>query len=204
MAVRFYLVPLEEGMNPGSGNPVRGPKYFAWPYDPDPPALVMSVPWEMRDYGREPTALLAADLSPGDHALVAGMSDVTAVPVNLDAQVGANLATVQTALESLNIPADTLLATHTYRQVLRGVMAIFALAQRFNGRLGQAGRLFPSGVTFATTLGDLSQTVREELKEAAQSLGYDYSGLTGASTMRDVLKAIARQQSPSPMLGVIV
>lgn len=202
MAVRFYLVPIEEvSRGPGTA---RGPKYFAWRFDPDPPALVAGVQWAMRDYGLEPTALLAADVDAAQHTLLTSQADVTAVPANLDAQLGANLATVQAALENLHIPGDVLTASNTYRQVLRGTMAIFSLAQRFNGKLGNAGRLFPAGITLSTVYSDLSANVRQNLQDAASELGYDYSGITLASTVRDVLKKIASQQAPSPMLGVTV
>lgn len=205
MAVRFYLLPIEEVVKDAQlGTTTRGPKYFAWRFDPDPPALLDGVSYEMRDYGLEPTALLAADVTNAQHQLLIANADVTAVPANLDNTLGANRATVQAALESLHIPADALTNATTYRQVLRGVMAIFALAQRFNGRVGNSGRLFPVGITLATTLGDLSQSVRNQLQSAAEELGYDYSGLTLQSTLRDVLKQIANQQSPSTMLGVTV
>lgn len=201
MAVRFYLIPIEETTAP-DGSSARGPKYFTWHRDPDPPALMAGVASEIRDFGLEPTALCAADVTPAQNATLAALPDVTVIPANLDNNIGAaNLATVQAALENLHIPADAIAAATTYRQVVRGVLAIFAVAQRFNAL---SGRLFPAGITLSTQLSDLSANVRGQLQEAATELGYSYAGLTLTSTLRDVLKALANQQAPQTMLGVTI
>jgi hypothetical protein len=203
MAIRLYLGPIEEV--PTSTGSARGPKYFAWRFDPDPPALLAGVTWEMRDFGLEPTALIATDVTTAQHQSLAAQGDVTAIPANLDNTVGAaNLATVQAALENLHIPADAVTGATTYRQIVRGVLGIFGVAQRFNGRLGQNGRLFPIGITLSTVLSDLSLNVRNELQAAAEDLSYDYSSLTLQSTLRDVLKVIATQAPPTSMLGVTI
>lgn len=195
MTVRFFLWPVE------TNGASRGPKYLPWRYDPDPPAL-LNVPWSPLDFGLEPTALIAADVDAAQLATIAAQLDITVIPSNLDLQVGANLATVQASLELLNIPGDFVTAGNTYRQVLRGLIAIFSVAQRFNG-LGN-GRLFPAGITLATTLGAVSVSVRQQLQEAAEAKDYDYSGLTLSSTLRDVLKKLASQQAPGAMLGVTI
>lgn len=198
MPLRYYLVPISAGTS--GPQPSRKPEYFAGTVDGGP-ALV-TVDYEMLDFGLEPTGLVAANVTAQQHTTLAAQSDVTAIPVNIDNALGANLATVQAALESLHIPADALVSTNTYRQVLRATIAIFEVAARFNGLLGANGRLFPAGITLATTLGDLSQNVRNTLQSAAEALGYDYSGLTLQSTLRDVLKLIAQQAKPYTMLGV--
>lgn len=203
MTVRLYLVPVETSAD----GLARGPKYFRWGRDPDPPALMSGVSWSMMPFGFEPTALLAADLTAGQVTTMGGLSDVTKIPSNLDNTLGANLATVQAALEALKIPADMLSSGNTYRQVVRGVIAIFSVAQRFkklrNLPPSDAGsRLFPAGITFDTTLGDLSQNVRQDLQQAANDLGYDYTGLTLTSSLREVLKKLAAQTAPVEMLGM--
>lgn len=199
MTLRLYLVPLEI-----SGS-IRGPKYFEYRGDPDPPALISGVNYAMMPFGFEPTALVAADLSAAQVTTMAGLADVTTIPANLDNQLGANLATVQAELEALNLPADVIVATNTYRQVLRGVLAVFAVAQRFYAMRGtqpEGGRLFPPGITLATTLGDLSAGVRQDLQTAANVLGYSYDGLTLASSLRVVLKKLASQSVSVTLLDV--
>lgn len=204
MSVRFYLVPLEFSLDGRR----RGSKYFPFLGDPDPPALMSAtIPYALQPFGAEPTALLAADVDAAQHTTLAGLADVTVIPQNLDSQLGANLATVQAQLEALNIPANAVTATNTYRQVLRGVIAIFSVSQRFysiRGTSPAGSRLFPPGITFATTLGDLSVDVRSDLQTAATQLGYDYSGLTLTSTLRQVLNKLASQPAPFTLLEVTV
>lgn len=205
MAVRFCLVPIETStLDAGAGTSRRGPKYFSYKGDPDPPALLAGVAWEMRDFGLEPTALLAADVTAGQATTLAAQPDVILVPANLDLTLGANLATVKASLDAVNLPSDLLASGTTYRQTLRGIMAMLALAQRVYGRAGAGGRLFPSGVTLATPLSALSANARAALAGAADDLGYDRTSVVVTSTMRDVLKNVASQPTPSAMLGVAV
>lgn len=192
----------------------RGPKYFECRAFREGGGTAPLIPndvvpkYEPRDFGLEPTFLLCADLTAGQIASLQALSDVTMVPANIDNQLGANLATVQAALESLHIPADMLVAANTYRLVLRGVIAIFDVAQRFETLHAVSptvgGRIFPAGITLSTTLGELSFSVRTQLKTAAEELGVDYSGLTLASTLRDVLKTVATSARNISMLGVPV
>jgi hypothetical protein len=207
--IRFALCPLET-VSLGGINYI-GPKYFQWPFDPDPPALIPNdvVPkWWKIDYGLEPTTLIAANMDAAQITTLQGLSDVTLVPANMDNQIGANLAVVQAALEAKNIPADLIVATNTYRQVLRGVLAIFYVAQLFNGKEatspGVGGRIFPAGITFNTTLGELSLRVRDMLRDAAMARGIDYSGLTLTSTLREVLRLVASQPVSRTLFGLTI
>lgn len=186
------LCPLEVGT-------VRGPKYFPYRGDPDAPALIQAD-FAMMPFGAEPTALLAADVSAGQITTLQGLPDITLIPANLDNQLGGALGQVQTALEALNLPADNIVATWTYRQVLRGVIAIYLVSQRFEGL--RRARIFGGGITLTSTLGDLSTAARQSLQDAASQLGYDYSGLTLSSTLREVLKKLALQTRDVSLLGV--
>lgn len=199
--IRFYLVPVE------TANNRRGPKYFPYRGDPDPPALVTTgddgsgIQWQARDYGDEPSMLLAANTSDADDATLAAQVDVTKFADNVDAQLGAQLAAMQNALEALNLPAQMLTAGTTHRQVVRGIMAIFAVAQCMQGK---GFRVFGGAVTLSTTMGSLAAAPRQALQSCATSLGYDITGITLASTVRQVLTLLVQQGSPSPMLGVTV
>jgi hypothetical protein len=193
--IRFYLVPVE--VSPTGG---RGPKYFAYRGDPDAPALVASS-WQARDYGQEPSMLVAADTSDPDDAVLTAQADVTKFADNLDSLLGARLATMQAALEALNLPAQMLTAATSDRQVIRGIMAIFAVAQCMQGK---GFRVFGAAITLATQLSALSVAARQALQDCATQLGYDITGITLASTIRQVLTTLVQQSSPSPMMGVVV
>jgi hypothetical protein len=151
------------------------------------------------DYGNEPTMLVAAEVTNAEHTAIAANADVIVVPANLDNTIGANLATVQAALESLNIPADWITAGMTYRAVLKWIARLFLICQRFQGLAG--GRLFPAGITLASTVGDLSASVRQKLTQGAQSLGLDTSNITLATTMRAALKDLGNQMTLPISLG---
>lgn len=194
MTVRFYLLPVEGS----SGR--RGPKYFPYRGDPDAPALIQAN-WNARDYGDEPLMLLAADLDDATSALLDGQADVTKFADDLDAQLGAQLAEMQNALEALNLPAQMLTSATTHRQVIRGIMAILTVAQCMQGKGFQ---VFGAGVTLATTLGAMPVAARQALQDCATSQGYDTTGITLASTVRQMLTKLVQQASPSPMLGVTV
>lgn len=194
--IRFYLVPVETS-NAGAR---RGPKYFPYRGDPDPPALVASG-MEARDYGNEPSMLVASDLTDADDNLLKAQPDVVKFADNLDQQMGPDLATMQAALEALNLPAQMVGVNTTHRQVIRGIMAIFAVAQCMQGK---GFNVFGGGVTLATTMGALSAGARNALQQCAIGLGYDITGITLASTVRQLLTMLVQQGSPSPMLGVVV
>ncbi len=158
------------------------------------------APYVAMDYGLEPVFLVSANLSGSDHTLLAGQSDVTSVPANLDATVTAGaLTTVQNALEALNLPAQWVTTSHTYRQVVGVVIRVSLLAQRFHGK--GFGRIFDGGVTLSTTIGSLPQQKLNNLEEAAQSLGFDTSGVTGGMTIRQALKLLGDQWTPSILFG---
>jgi hypothetical protein len=119
--------------------------------------------------------LIAADVTIAEDALLVAQVDVTKLGDDLDAQLGANLAAVQSALETLSIPGSLLTAATTYRQVVRGLIGIFALSLR----------------------------ARQALSQCAAQLGYDQTGITLASTIRDVLVKIS-QQAPTGGRGLMM
>lgn len=145
--------------------------------------------------------LVAGDVSDPDDATLSALADVTKFADNLDTQLGAQLAGMQTALEALNLPAQMLTATVTHRQVIRGIMACFSVAQCMQGK---GFRVFGAGITLSTLLSALPVAARQALQSCATEMGYDQTGITLASTIRQVLTLVVQQASPSPMLGVTV
>lgn len=187
MAWRFYMVPKIGTGIVGAFDPFR-PKYIA----------DLGVNYRALPYGSENAFLVAADVTDPQHTSIAGNPDVSSFPQNLDAQVGANLATVQAELESWNLPGSWVSAQNTYRQILRQLANVLLFAQRFNGLF--IGRIFTSGITLDTTVSQLTQTQRDRLKAAGNALGLDYSAVTGATTIRQLLRGLA-QQMPSVVVA---
>src|SRR3990167_4693881 len=127
---RFYLLPIENSLD-GTG---RGPKYFSWRMDPDPPGIAGS--WGMMDYGFVPYALLVAkDISQANHDALILNSDVYAFPINLDTPVSDPI--IDTFFENINLPTDWLTPATTYRELMRQTAGMFQFNQRYGG--GAAG-----------------------------------------------------------------
>lgn len=190
--IRFALVPV---VTVGAS---RGPAYFAWRDGPAP--LFPGVRWEARDYGDEPSMLIASNMSDVDWTTLGAQAGVTRFADDLDTPVGAAaLAAMQASLDALNLPGNMVTATTTHRQIVRAVLGVFALLQCMQGK---GYRVFNTGITLATTMGALPVMARRALSDCADTLGYDQTGITLASTVRQVLVKIAQQASPTPMLGV--
>lgn len=188
MALRVYFVPvIGDGLTIATP---RRPKYISG---------VIAGAFQCMDYGNEPTMLVAAEVTNAEHTAIAANPDVVVVPANLNNTIGVNLAAVQAALDSLNIPADWITSGMTYRTVLKWIALLFLLCQRFQGLVG--GRLFPAGITLNSTVGDLTVNVRQKLLQAAGSLHLDTSAITLAMTIRVALKTLANQISLPISLG---
>lgn len=188
MASRFYVLPkvTETGVING-----LGPKYL----------IGVGIHFQGMDYGLETIYVLGAEVSPAQHASISANSDVIAVPANLDAQVGGNLAAVKSALQSVHIPAAWIVSTHTYREIIGIVGNAFQFLQRLNGRWRKS--VFESGITLATTFAQLTQNQRDVLRNVADSFGMDYSAITGATTIEDALFILADQLGSFPLFGEV-
>lgn len=176
----LYLLPIA---GTGATQDARHPAYIA--------TDVPGVPYAMMDYGMEPVCLLHMMTSPAQDAALKTHADVFSLPATLDQTVGAQLGAIQAALATFNIPEQWVRAGMTYRQVLRLVVLIFQFMQRL-ATLTPA-RLFTGGVTLATRFNQLAPETRAVLQQAAEDLGFDTTGLTGAITLRILLKTLADQ-----------
>lgn len=183
MAIRIYLVPK---IGTGFGS------------DPFRPAYIsnggIAGNWQAIDYGKEAWMLVAADVTPAEHNAITANSDATAIPANLDQQIGAALATVQSKLELANLPADWVTSAMTYRTLLKWTIRILLLMQRFCGFDEAAARFFAT-VTLDSTVGDLTAAVRQRLNTVAQSFGLDTSSITLATTIRAALRILGQQMT---------
>lgn len=166
--------------------------------------------WGMVDYGTEPVCIVQIEAEDALHATIAADTQVRQVPVNLDNTLTAGQVTnVGNFLEALWIPAQWLNTSRTWRQVLRVVAGVFQLNQRWNGiaiqRGGASRTIFADGRDFTRTVGSLPQAARDDLAVLFSDLGLDASGVTGATTLRQLLAGAGMQfaQRPITMLGAI-
>ncbi len=191
--MRLYVVPIITRIDSGplGDRTVRYPAYLEGQWNPSPVAELIGLQWNGMDFGAEPAMLIMCDPTSAQHQTLGQQVDVVAVPENLDSQIGAQLNQVKNAMEQFNIPCQWVQATHTYRQVIRLCAAMFQFAQRFHGLGG--GRIFPPGVTLDTRFNQLPVSARNKLQGTAESMNFDTSSLTGASTLRQILKAMGDQ-----------
>lgn len=146
------------------------------------------------DYGNEAWMLAWADVTPDEHAAIIANADATAVPANLDSTVGGALAATQAKLEAANLPAQWITAGMTWRAVLKGIIRVLLIMQRFRGLNGAAARLFAQ-VTLDNTVGDIPIGARQRLVAAATSLGLDTAAITLTDTIRSALVTLGQQMT---------
>jgi hypothetical protein len=176
VAVTFYLVP-------SVASPYGGlePKYG-----------VQVVSWSGAYFGREPFYILAlTDPDPTLDATIAADPECAKIPALANTVAAGALATVQAKVEATGIPANWINVGMTYQTVVQNCLRVTQLYQRLAG-LG-AGRLLGSGVTLGTTFNSLPAGVRQKLLDMADSLNFDKSSLSGAFTIRQILKALMDQ-----------
>lgn len=180
MTIRYYVLPIQQ-----IGN-ARGPKYFKW--RDNPTGIV--CPWSMKDYGSINQAVVCADIAAQDHTSLAANADVLSVPVNIDQTLNTNAVTAAvTFLEAYNIPAGWVTTGLTYRTVLRTVTAFFLFMQRVTVILGRAIELPPNWLNLQEQ--NIPADIRNALAQTASEFEFDYSAVTGTTTMRQILKHMA-------------
>ena len=187
--IRFYLLPIESVVLE-DGNIARGPKYFQWRLDPDPPGL--AVKWGMMDYGLIDAALLVAEVTQEQHDTLLLNSDVTSPPENIDQNITSGaIPGVQAALETLRIPADWVTTAYTYRQILRMIAGLFQFAQRHHALHNE--QLIDSQAQLDLRWNQIPIARRNRILATADSLNYDYSAVQPTWLIRRILKHLADQ-----------
>lgn len=148
--------------------------------------------------------LVSVDATADAHTAIAALPRVTALPANLDQNLTAGaVTTVQTALEARNIPAHWVSISLTYRQVLRVVAGMFQFAQIYYAQ--HTLNLFRGGVNLDTRVNQIPQVERDRLSSAAQAAGLDASGITGTTTVRQILRELGEQWLDRPIyLGDVI
>lgn len=196
MPIRYYITPYTREFMPAPDDPNTG----CWEMRTFIQDMVGLKP-SIRGYGAEGVCLVAVDVSSLDHGIISGNSDVLSFPENLDANPGsAARNTAVTALEARGIPAGWVQAGMSWRQILRSVAKIVRVTKEMDGAANLIGRLLSNGRTLSTQLQDLPQGIRQRMIAYAQRNGWDTSGLSNTSTIRQILKFLADQVPGNPVL----
>lgn len=192
MAIRFYILPIETGTNASK----RGPKYFAWTFDPDPPGI--NCQWSMKDYGSINMAVLAADIAEADHNALVLNADVYAFPINLDVVMTlVERQAANTYFEAHAIPGDWLAQGDTFRSVLRVVIGIFLYLQSVLGMIGYPTDPF-AGLTLNTQYRNIPNPLHDAMQQGAISLGYTWN-VANNDQVRKIFKLMSDQWGSTPI-----
>jgi hypothetical protein len=185
---RLYLVPVE-----GSGASRVDARRMKYRAD------FCAVSCAMMPFGAEPFALVVAKMDTLRDAAVQLNADVLALPLNLDQNLTTlQVTATQTRLEAVNIPAGWLSTTFTWRAALRIIAGLFQFAQRLRG-IRPGVRIFGATVTLDTRWNRLPLGVQTDITDAALSLGFSTTTLTGNLTVRQLLREMATKWDVRPL-----
>lgn len=188
MTVRFYVLPLIR-------TPVRIPKYFA---DPKFGIPGINVSYSLQDYGEIDMCIVCTNVTNQQHNTLISNSDVLAIPINIDQNLTPNaVTTAVNFLETYNIPAGWINTTQAYRYVLRIVTCMFMYMQKVKDILGHTITM-PNGWA-SLTMAQVPTDIRSAMASAADAQNYDYSWVTGSTTVRQILKQMADNWSDTPI-----
>jgi hypothetical protein len=184
MPIEIFLVPMV-GTNPTKG------KYR------DDPVCTRSA--TIRYARTDAVSLTLLDAPQAYLDSVAAQPDATrlATASNIDTTISAGLATTAKAVfEAAKIPqADT------RRQVIRRVAGLFLFSQRMEGKFGEAWtkKMVNHGVTLDSTWISFPQALKDSFIALRDEKGWGNLGITGASTMREILLTVTNQYASEPM-----
>ncbi len=184
-AWHLYIVPV---IGTGtSREDCRRPKYIR----PDGCAVSAPIAYTMMDYGFQPTAVVAADVTASQDATLQNNGDVTRIPDNLDTTLAGSVGTIQNALEAEFIPGNWITGGTTYRILLRNIVGMFSWFQRYAVISGSNEPVITgNSVTLNTRFDRLAPNVRANLLLAAESLNVDLSTINVTFSLRQILRQL--------------
>ena len=183
---RLYLVPIESYIR--DGIILRGPEYFSWRFDPDPPALVNCL-HSMMDYGFTDSGLiLAKDITQVEHDALVLNADVFSFPEDLDLSVDQD---IQPFFEAIHLPTDWLTPATSYLELLRQTAGMFQFNQRYGGiaanDIGELRSIFDTA-TLDTRLRQMTTQEQTWFLATVDSFGYDSALVDTNAKLRLLVK----------------
>lgn len=179
---KLVLIPVEEvSIN---GMLYRGPEYFNWRFDQNPPSIPARA--SCMDYGFVPYMLCyTPDITQTDYDTLILHADVYAFPDNLDAPV--TDPNIDTFFEGINLPTDWLTPATTYRELLRNTAGMFQFNQRYAGiyaeRYGGRHSIFDTA-TLNTRLRNMTAQEQDVFLATVESFGFNPASVNTNSQLR--------------------
>jgi hypothetical protein len=190
--IRFYILPIEVIDTPTGL--VRLPKYIHQ----------FDVSWGMMDYGGLiDAAILAAEVTQGQHEQLLSNPDVEAAPENIDQNISdIAIPQVKAVMEQLRIPAGWVDNTYTYRQIFRMIAGLFQFAQHYYGIHKEP--LIDNQGQLNLRWNQIPQDRQDRIIATADDLGYEYAEIQPTWLIRQVLKYLGDQWGDQTYhLGVV-
>lgn len=125
-----------------------------------------------------------------------------ATEANIDNALTANQANAaKTFVEARGIPGDFVNQGDTRREAIRAICGLFLFCQRAEGLLGVGfkQRAIQLGVTLATQWNSMPQELRDVFISVRDDHGWNNLGLTGSSSLRQIMLAVSEQFENTPL-----
>jgi hypothetical protein len=192
---RFILIPTTTiVLDPDAGTTSTFPSYLKSLRNPDG----YPCNFACARYGRQDIWLVRVmNISPQDWASLAAKPDVYVLPpdASLD-NVITDKAVIEAFFESFKIPAAWIEAGTTYRELLKAVVNMCRITQRFFGIAGY--ELFTGGVTLETTFSELSAQSQSALQQTVNELAGEDVPINPSAKMRLLLKVSSTYWEDEP------
>jgi hypothetical protein len=180
--IKIYLIPVEKVLV--NGETRRGPEYFRWRYDANPPSIQCA--WSLMDYGFIDNALIVAkDITQADHDSLVLHNDVYAFPDNLNQPIQDKPA-IDVFFENLKIPTNWTTPSTTYLQLIRMTAGLFQFNQRYGG-LSNGASVFDNGITLDSNYNQLDAQHTAWFEATLVSFGWT-NGVQGNPKLRSLAK----------------
>ena len=161
--------------------------------------------WSAVRYGRDDVWLVRVNnLSVADYNALAARPDVYVFPLDadLDSPIS-DKARIDAFFEQFRIPTNWTTPSTTYRQLLKALVNMSLVLQRYYGIRALAGtpeELFSGGVTLETKFSALTVDQRAALQKAVNELAETNVPINPNMTLRQLLKAASDYLQTIPVI----
>jgi len=158
--------------------------------------------YNLVDYAHEAACVISIhDGTPQLHTNLTSNPDVLAAPDDLSLLLTSGaVASVQAYLEGMNIPSEWIDTGDTYAHVLRRIVGVFVFAREWVG-IKKKG-LFREGLDLSRSYNSLSTSNKNTVSAIFLKHGISTAGLSGQSTIRQILSEFSGGFDGKEALGL--
>lgn len=146
--------------------------------------------------GFDPFFLVVDCVTEARHSQIDSIASVT-FPLNIDNTI-TSVNNVKSKLANHDIPNYWVTTSTTWRELIRFIANYTQVYQSLFSVVKDS--FFVDGVTMTTQYRDLPQQQKNALQNMANEFEFDKSGITGSSTVRQILKEMIDQIGDEPLV----